>query len=78
MTTNWMGSAITPITFRYMLTVKERYNPLNYFRMRNMEEIGFFFVDVENPARNRNLCAEMMRKLKIKVSETRRKKLKST
>ena len=50
-----MGSAITPITFPYILTAKERYNPLDYFRMGIIEEI------MEDPTRNQKLCAEMMR-----------------
>ena len=50
-----MGSAITAITFPYFLTDKERYNPLDYFRMGIMEEIRFFFFDVEDPARNQKL-----------------------
>ena len=48
-----MGSAITPIIFSYILTVKERNNPLDYFRMWIIE-IGFFFFDVEDPVRNQN------------------------
>ena len=49
-----MGSAITPITFSYILTVKEIYNPLAYFRMGIIEEV------MEDPTRNQKLCAEMM------------------
>ena len=60
-----MGSAITPITFPYILTVKERYNPLDYFRMGIIEEMSFFF-DVENPTRNQKLYAEMMREKRLK------------
>ena len=41
-----MGSAITAITFPYFLTDKERYNPLDYFRMAIIEELRFFFFDV--------------------------------
>ena len=51
---NWMGSTITPIIFPYILTVKERYNPLDYFRMGIIEETIFFFFDVEDPLRNQN------------------------
>ena len=40
MTTKCIGSAITPIIFPYILTVKERYNPLDYFRMGIIEEIS--------------------------------------
>ena len=34
--------------FPYILMVKERYNPLDYFRMGIIEEISFFFFDVWN------------------------------
>ena len=74
-----MGSAIAAITFPYFLTDKERYNPLDYFRMGIIEEIGFFFFDMEDPARNQKLCAEMMRKTeKQGVSIEKKKRLKST
>ena len=49
-------------------------NPLDYFHMRIIEEISFFFFNVEDSVRNQKLCAEMMRKLKIKVREVWRKK----
>ena len=49
-----MGSTITPNIFPYILTVKERYNPLDYFRMGIIEETIFFFFDVEDPLRNQN------------------------
>ena len=52
------GSAITAIIFPYFLTAKERYNPLDYFRMGIMEEIRFFFLDMEEPARNQKLCVK--------------------
>ena len=68
-----MGNAITPVTFPYILTVKERYIPLDYFRMGIIEEISFFFFDVVDPAFNQKSCAEMMQKLKIKVRGTRKK-----
>ena len=70
-----MGSAITAITFPYVLTDKERYtvffdwqrkiytNPLDYFGMGIIEEIRFFSFDMDDPARNQKLCAEMMRKI---------------
>ena len=29
-------------------------NPLDYFRMGNIEEVSFFFFDVEDPVRNQN------------------------
>ena len=41
-----------------ILTDKERYNPLDYFGMRILEEIRFFFLDVEDRARNQKLCAK--------------------
>ena len=49
---------ITAITFLYFLTDKERYNPLDYFRMGIIEELRFFFFDVEDPARNQKLCVK--------------------
>ena len=69
-----MQSTITAITFPYFLTDKERYNPLDYFCMGIIEKISFPFFDVENPAHNQKLCAEMMQKFKIKVRGLRRKK----
>ena len=53
-----MGNAITAITFPYSLTDKEKYNPLDYFRMGIIEEIRFFFSEVEDPARNQKLCVK--------------------
>ena len=53
-----MGSTITAITFPYFLTDKERYNPLDYFRMGIIEELRFFFFDVEDPAHNQKLCVK--------------------
>ena len=53
-----MGSTITAITFLYFLTDKERYNPLDYFRMGIIEELRFFFFDVEDPAQNQKLCVK--------------------
>ena len=38
----------------------EIYNLLDYFRVRIIEEIRLFFFDVEDPARDQKLCAEMM------------------
>ena len=73
-----MGSAITAITFPYFLTDKERYNPLDYFRMGIIEELRFFFFDMEDPARNQKLC-EMMRNIeKQGVWIAKKKRLKST
>ena len=69
-----MGSAITAIKFPYSLTDKERYNSLDYFRMGITEEIRFALFKVEDTARNKKLCAEMMRKLKSKVRGFQRKK----
>ena len=46
------GSTITAITFPYILTDKESYSPLDYFRMAIIEELRYFFFDVEDPARN--------------------------
>ena len=43
------------ITFPYFLTDKERYNLLDCFRMRIIEESRFFFFDVEDPALNQKL-----------------------
>ena len=54
----WVERAITAITCRYFLTDKEKYNPLDYFGMRILEEIRFFFLDVEDRARNQKLCAK--------------------
>ena len=73
-----MESAITAITFPYFLTDKERYNPLDYFRMGIIEELRFFFFDMEDPARNQKLC-EMMRNIeKQGVWIAKKKRLKST
>ena len=73
-----MGSTITAITFPYFLTDKERYNPLDYFRMGIIEELRFFFFDMEDPARNQKLC-EMMRNIeKQGVWIAKKKRLKST
>ena len=69
-----MGSAITAIKFPYSLTDKERYNSLDCFRMGITEEIRFALFKVEDTARNKKLCAEMMRKLKSKVRGLQRKK----
>ena len=44
--------------FPYFLTDKERYNPLDYFRMGIIKEIRFFFLDMEDPARNQKLCVK--------------------
>ena len=44
-----------------------------------IEEIRFFFFDVEDPALNQKLCAEMMRKIeKQGVWIGKKKRLKST
>ena len=53
-----MRIAITTITFPYFLTEKERYNLLDCFRMRIIEELRFFFFVVEDPALNQKLCVK--------------------
>ena len=53
-----MGSAITAITFQYFLTDKERYNPLDYFCVGIIEDLRFFFFDLEDPTRNQKLCVK--------------------
>ena len=73
----WMGSAITAITFPYFLTDKERYNPLDYFRMAIIEELRFFFFwRVEDPAGNQKLWVKWCEVLKNKVCGLRRKEVK--
>ena len=73
-----MGNAITAITFPYFLTDKERYNLLDCFRMRIIEEFRFFFFDVKDPALNQKLC-EMIRNIeKQGVWIAKKKRLKST
>ena len=52
-----MGSVINATTGPY-LTDKERYNPLDYFRMGIIEELRYFFFDVEDAARNQKLCVK--------------------
>ena len=71
----WIGSAIIAITFPYFLMDKEKYNRLDYFRLGIIEEIRFFFLDVEDPARNQKLCAKWCKKLKNKVSGLGRKRV---
>ena len=73
-----MGSAITAITFPYFLTDKERYNLLDCFRMRIIEESRFFFFDVEDPALNQKLCEMMQNIEKQGVWIAKKKRLKST
>ena len=60
--------------FFRILMLKERYTLLDYFRMRLIEEISFFFFDVEDPVCNQNFEW----KLKIKACQIRKEKLKST
>ena len=72
------GSTITAIIFQYFLTDKERYNPLNYFRMGIIEELKIFFFGVEDPARNQELCVKWREILKNKVWIAKKKRLKST
>ena len=72
-----MGSAITTISFPCFLTGKERYNLLDCFRMRIIEELRFFFFDVEDPALNQNLC-EMTRNIEkqgVRIAKKRRIKI---
>ena len=73
----WMGSAITAITFRYFLTDKERYNLLDCFRIRIIEESRFSFFDVEDPALNQKLCEMMQNIEKHGVWIAKKKRLKS-
>ena len=81
-----MGSAITVIFFSYFLTGKERFNPLDYFRMGIIEQIRFFFFDVEGSVRMTKKtqpviknCAEMIQKIeKQGVWIAKKKRLKST
>ena len=75
-TTKWMGSTITQFIFLYILTAKESYNMLDYFCMGIIEKISFFFFEVEDPVRNQNFCAEIMRKWKLKAYGMGKKMLK--
>ena len=50
-----MGSVITTIIFPHFFADNERYDSLDYFGMGIIEEIRFFFFDVEDPARNQKL-----------------------
>ena len=69
-----MESAITAITFPYFLMDKERYNPLDYFRMGIIQEISFFFFNMENAARIQNLCAKLCKNLKSRYMILKKKK----
>ena len=73
-----MGSAITAITFLYFLTDKERYHPLDYFRMGITKQFRFFFFDVEDSARNQKMCKMMRNTEKQGVWIAKKKRLKST
>ena len=53
---------------------KKDYNPLDYFRMGIIDEISFFFFDVENTAHFQKLLAGMMQKLKDKMYVKKRLK----
>ena len=55
-----MRSTITTIIFPYFFTDNERYDSLDYFGIEIIEEMRFFFFDVEDPARNQKFYAEMM------------------
>ena len=58
---------------------REDYNLLDSFRMGIIEEISFFFFDVENPVCRQKIWTAIMQKLKNKVRGMRRKiRLKST
>ena len=59
-----------------LLQLPYSYNPLYYFCMGIIEYISFFIFDVKDPTLNQKLCAQMMRKLKIKVLGMRRKNIK--
>ena len=76
-----MGSAITSLPLLFHIFDRQRKiysNALKYFGIRIREEI-FFFFDVEDPARNQKLCAEMMRKIeKQGLWIAKKKSLKST
>ena len=60
------------------MTDKERYNPLDYFRMGIIEELRIFFFGVEDPARNQELCKMMWNIEKQGLWIAKKKKLKST
>ena len=52
---------------------KKDYNPLDYFRMGIIDEISFFFLDVENTAH----CQKLGKNdAKIKRQDVRQKKIK--
>ena len=53
-----MGAVLLQLLFRIFFTDKERYNPLDDFRMGIIEELRFFFFDVKDPARNQKLCVK--------------------
>ena len=51
---NGWEALLLQFIFPYILTVKERYNPLDYFCMGIIEEISLFFFDMEDPVGNQN------------------------
>ena len=53
---------------------KEDHNPLHCFRMGIIEEISFFFFDVEDPARSQRTICKNDAKLKKKDAWTAKKK----
>ena len=72
------GSTITAITFPYILTDKERYNPLDYFRMVMIEELRFFLLTWKTLLVIKTLC-KMMRNIENQgLWIAKKKRLKST
>ena len=58
---------------------KEDHNPLHCFRMGIIEEISFFFFDVEDPARSqRTICKNDAKTEKKRCVDCKQKRLKST
>ena len=71
-------STITAITFPYILTDKERYNPLDYFRMVMIEELRFFLLTWKTLLVIKTLC-KMMRNIENQgLWIAKKKRLKST
>ena len=55
---------------------QRRYNRLDCFRMVILEELGFFFFDVEDPARNRNYVWNGVKYWKTKCVDCEEKEVK--
>ena len=55
-----------------------KYNPLDYFGMGIIEEIRFFFFEMEDPDHNQKLYAEMWKIEKQGVWIVKKKRWKST